>query len=127
MKKLCVVFVVLFIISAISACAFEEIFEEEILISSEKSPNEQYILCLYQIGAPVWSFGPVKAKLVLYDAAGEMLDEESFQLFNDGTNVAADNVVEVIWSDNQVEVRMKEFDTTKQYTYILDCFDTNRG
>lgn len=127
MKKLWIVFTALALIFTMSACSVEELFEEDILIVSQSSPDEQFTLCLYQIGDPVWSFGPVKAKLVLQDAAGKILDEESFQLFNDGTNVSAGNIVEVFWSDNQVEVQMKEFDTTKQYTYILDCFDKNMG
>lgn len=33
------------------------------------------------------------------------------------------NIVEIVWTDNQVEIQMKEFDTTQRYTYILEYND----
>lgn len=88
-------------------------------IYQESSPDNNHTVSLYQVGEPQWSFGSVDAKLVLYNSDGKKLDEESFELSNDGANVIAGNIVEIIWSEDQVEIKMKEFDTTQQYTYIL--------
>lgn len=88
-------------------------------IYQESSPDNNHTVSFYQVGEPQWSFGSVDAKLVLYNSDGKKLDEESFELSNDGANVIAGNIVEIIWSEDQVEIKMKEFDTTQQYTYIL--------
>lgn len=117
MKKICILLVSVFIFLS-SACSQKS--EDIMLITSQSSPDGSYTVSLYQIGEPVWSFGPVRAKLVLENAKGETIDEESFQLFNDGGDVFAENIEEVTWLENCVEILMGESDTTRQYTYVLD-------
>lgn len=100
-----------------------EAVEEKIVgvehITSQTSPDGLYTVSLYQIGAPEWPFGPVKAKLVLYDADGKMLDEERFSLLNDGTAVHEGNLEQIEWKEGRAEVLMDEADTTQTYTYVL--------
>jgi len=117
MKKIFLLFVSVFMICIISGCS---ITEEEILITSQSSPDNNYTIFLYQVGTPQWSFGSVSAKLVLKDFKGKKIDEENFGLANDGGPVTDNNIVEIIWLDDKVEIEMKEFDTTQQYTYILN-------
>jgi len=116
MKKLFSVFVVIFIIPTFSACSFEE----EILITSQNSPDNDYTIYLYQVGSPQWSFGSVNAKLVLENSNGKTVDEEEFALANDGAGVFEGNIKEITWLENRVEIIMGESDTTQQYTYILN-------
>lgn len=117
MRKLLAVLLAVIMICVCVGCSK---IEEEILITSQSSPDNNYTVSLYQVGSPQWSFGPVNAKLVLYDSECQKIDEESFELRNDGGNVKGSNIIQIIWSEDQVEIRMQEFDTTKQYTYILD-------
>ena len=119
MNKLCAVLIAVFLIFALSACSFEE----ETLITSQSSPNGNYTVCLYQVGSPQWSFGAVKAKLVLKDGNGTVLDEVNFSLANDGTGVYVDNIKQISWSENRVEISMREFDTTRQFAYVLSYTD----
>ena len=116
MKRLFVLILALLLTCSICACSFEP----ETFIVSHISPDSNYTVSLYQVGSPQWSFGPVKAKLILSNAAGKTIDEVSMSLANDGTDVGAANIVEIIWLENQVEVHMREFDTTKEYTYTLN-------
>ena len=115
MKKLLIIFLAVFMNFAFSACSFEE----EILITSQNSPDSSYTVYLYQVGSPQWSFGSVNAKLVLGNLNGRTVDEEEFTLSNDGAGVFEGNIKEITWLDNQVEIIMGESDTTKQFTYIL--------
>ena len=115
MKKLFIIFLAVFMIFAFSACSFEE----EILITSQNSPDNNYTVYLYQVGSPQWSFGSVGAKLVLENSNGKTIDEEEFSLANDGAGVFEGNIKEITWLDNQVEIIMGESDTTNQFTYIL--------
>lgn len=117
MKKLLVLTVALFIIFALGACSPDE-KNNETLIISQKSPDGSYTLYLYQIGEPVWSFGPVKAKLVLQNADGEVVDEESFELFNDGVGVHTGNLKQVSWGDAEVDILM-DADEHPEEHYIL--------
>ena len=114
MKKLLILF--LLTICLFSGC----VLEPETLVTSRQSPDGNFTVSLYQVGSPQWSFGPVKAKLVLADSWGKILDEENFSLNNDGTDVFAGNIAEIIWSDSYVEVEMWEADTTKSYQYVLN-------
>lgn len=95
------------------------VIEGKTFITSQNSPDGDYTISLYQIGSPQWSFGSVKARLVLEDSRGKTVDTEDFSLGNDGTGVAESNIAAITWAEDQVQVQMKEFDTTKQYTYIL--------
>ena len=116
MKKLLVMILAATILSLFVGCA---VAEEEIPITSQTSPDGNYKVTLYQVGDPTWSFGSVSAKLVLEDAEGKKLDEEQFELNNDGTGVGSGNIVAITWEATRAAVQMKEFDTTKQYTYYL--------
>lgn len=116
MKKLLVLFLVVFTVFTSSACSFEE----NIFIASQNSPDRKYTVYLYQVGSPQWSFGSVKAKLILKDSNGKTIDEEAFSLANDGAGVFASNIKEIIWSEAQVEIIMGECDTTRQFMYSLN-------
>ncbi len=115
MKKVIAVILSVFTICTFSACSFEE----KILITSQYSPDNDYTVYLYQVGSPQWSFGSVNAELVLKNSNGKTVDEEEFALSNDGAGVFEDNIKEITWLDNQVEIIMGESDTTNQFTYIL--------
>ena len=101
------------IISNVSIFTYKTQYKQK-EIYHESSPDNNHTVSLYQVGEPQWSFGSVDAKLVLYNSDGKKLDEESFELSNDGANVVAGNIVEIIWSEDQGEIKMKEFDTTQQ-------------
>ena len=119
MKKLMMVVTFSIIVGLLVGCSFiEETFDKRLIVS-ESSPDNNFTVSLYQVGEPQWSFGDVKAKLVLYDSGSRVIDEVSFELANDGGHVQATNIIEIVWLDNQVEVRMREFDTIREYTYIL--------
>lgn len=99
------------------------IYEDQFMkreIYQENSPGGNYTVLLYQVGSPQWSFGSVKAKLILENANGRKIDEETFTLANDGAGVFEHNVEKITWKENQVEIIMSEADTTKQFTYILN-------
>lgn len=116
MKKLLLISIFIITFLLFAGCSAEK----DVLITSQSSSDGNYTVSLYQTGEPQWSFGNVKARLILENSDGQVLDEESFELANDGGNVTAQNITEVIWSESFVEVRMKEFDTIRQYTYILN-------
>ena len=81
MKKMIAVILSLFMICTFSACSSEK-NNEEILITSQNSPDGNYSVCLYQVGSPQWSFGSVGAKLVLKKSNGEIVDEKNLTLRN---------------------------------------------
>lgn len=110
----------LMIVTLFSCAATEEEIVDVEHITSQTSPDGLYTVSLYQIGTPEWSFGPVKAKLVLCDADGKMLDEERFSLLNDGTDVYEGNIEQIHWKKDKAEVLMGESDTTQTYTYSLE-------
>ncbi len=116
MKKLFLISFLVITFSLFAGCSAEK----DILIVSHGSPDGIYTVSLYQTGEPQWSFGNVKAKLILENSDGQKTDEESFELANDGGNVTADNITGIIWSETYVEIQVNEFDTTRQYTYILN-------
>ena len=114
-KKVIAVILSVFMICTFSACSFEE----KILITSQNGPDNDYTVYLYQVGSPQWPFGSVNAKLVLKNSNGKTVDEEEFALSNAGAGVFEENIKEITWLDNQVEIIMGESDTTNQFTYIL--------
>ena len=116
MKKLFVVMLAFAIVCAFAGCS---IAEKEILITAQNSPDGNYKVLLYQVGEPTWSFGSVSAKLVLENSDGKKIEEACFELANDGGGVSSGNIIAINWVDTQVAVQMKESDTTKQYTYML--------
>ncbi len=116
MKKLALISILILTFSLFAGCSAEK----DVLITSQSSPDGNYTVSLYQVGEPQWSFGDVKARLILENSDGQILDEESFELANDGGNVTADNITDIIWSEDYVEIHIREFDTTRQYTHILN-------
>lgn len=116
MKRLFISILVLIMACHFTGCS---IMEEEILITSQNSPDNNYTVYLYQVGSPQWPFGSVGAKLVLKNSNGKIVDEKEFLLANDGAGVYEGNLKSITWLDNQVEIIMGESDTTQQYTYML--------
>ncbi len=116
--------ITLFLVFVVMVCVFAECaIEEEIFVTSHTDPTGEYTVSLFQVGSPEWSFGPVKAKLVLKDKNGKKLDEAKFSLMNDGTGVYEGNIEKIVWKTDCVEVTMDESDTTKLYTYTLKYND----
>lgn len=117
MKKVIAMIVVAFMIFTFSGCSSEE-NNQETLITSQTSPDGKYTVSLYQVGDSQWSFGPVKAKLVLTDADGNKIDEENFSLQNDGAGVHTRNLVEITWNANNVQVLMSPDENPQKYYFL---------
>ena len=117
MKKMIAVILSLFMICTFSACSSEK-NNEEILITSQNSPDGNYSVCLYQVGSPQWSFGSVGAKLVLKKSNGEIVDEKAFSLANDGAGVYEGNLKSITWLENEVEILMDADEWPEEY-YVL--------
>lgn len=117
MKKICTLLLAVFMFIISSACS-SEIDKEEILITSQSSPDGNYSIYLYQVGDPQWSFGSVGAKLVLKESNGKIVDEKEFSLANDGTMVHEDNLKSVAWLENEVKVLMDADEAPEKY-YVL--------
>ncbi|MBE6797661.1 MAG: hypothetical protein E7531_04920 [Ruminococcaceae bacterium] len=115
MKKLFIIFLAIFMVVIIAAC----FIKEEIFITSQTSPDGNYVVSLYQVGSPQWPFGSVDARLVLENANGKKVDKVKFSLANDGAGVFEGNIEKITWKKNQVEIIMGEADTTNQFTYVL--------
>ena len=114
MKKICTLLLAVFMFIISSACS-SEIDKEEILITSQISPDGNYSIYLYQVGDPQWSFGSVGAKLVLKESNGKIVDEKEFSLANDGTMVHEDNLKSVVWLENEVKVLMDADEAPEKY------------
>lgn len=115
-----VVILLVAILSFVSLFIYEDQFIKQ-EICRESSPDNAFVLILYQVGSPQWSFGSVEAKLVLENANGKKVDEVTFSLANDGAGVFEGNIEKITWLENQVEIIMGECDTTEQFTYVLSC------
>ncbi len=116
MKKILILLISVIVLCLFAGCSKAE--KEKLVISYDDSVNG-YTISLYQVGEPQGTFGDVTAKLILQDSAGNVIDEENFELANDGANVVITNISEVNWFDDRVEILVKELDTTNQYTYTL--------
>ena len=92
----------------------------DVLITTQSSPDKNYQLAMYQVGEPAGCFSSVKGKLVLQTSDGEVIRELLLELANDGANITEENIVEVKWSEDSVEVYMMEFDTTREIVYSID-------
>ena len=99
----------------------EEIRTEE--IHTLRSPDGNYTVEVFQVGSPGWSFGPVKARLILSDNNGETLDRLDISLNNDGSGVDPYNINDIRWLDHTVELDIQGFDDQKPVTYILRYAD----
>ena len=117
-KKGMAIVLVVCLIFTFSACSSENDMEE-ILITSQNSPDGDYSVCLYQVGSPQWSFGSVGAKLVLKNSNGKILDEKEFSLANDGAGVYEGNLKSITWLENEVEVLMDADEWPEEY-YVLN-------
>ena len=117
MKKSLVSLFLVFLLCLFSSCSNTE--KEELIISYDNSVNG-YTIFLYQVGEPQWAFGNVNAKLVLQDSDGNVIRETEFELANDGANILLDNITEVNWFDDRVEVNLKELDTINEFIYVLN-------
>lgn len=124
MKKLLCVFLIFAVAFSLSACSglFGEENQEETLITSQNSTDGRYVVYLYQVGSPQWSFGPVGAKLVLKDFSGKILDEESFELANDGVGVHSENIGRIDWLETGAAVLVRA-DESPEQTYVLHYDD----
>lgn len=92
-----------------------EIKRTEVL--RQQSPNEEYELVVYQVGAPKWSFGPVKAQLKLIDKKEKNVDKtEVFSVNNDGASLTEYSIDEVFWHKEQVTVTISDEQGTQSYT-----------
>ncbi len=85
----------------------------------ESSPNGEYVLGIYEVGTPVWLFGPdhVLIKMVQKDFSYAV----SFRtdVFNDGATAG----YQVEWQDDAVLIILKGSEQPDAY-YILP-FNTN--
>ena len=117
LKKTLILLVPLIFLFLFAGCSNAE--KEELVISYDDSVNG-YTVSLYQVGEPQGTFGDVTAKLVLQDSAGNVIDEENFDLANDGADVLITNITVVDWYDDRVEIGLKELDTTNELTYVLN-------
>ena len=122
MKRIVAVLLSVAILCVFAGCAFVEgiIKRSSYTVNKYKSPTGEYTLRLMQKGEPEWPFGAVEAKLQLEDFEGKRLDEVSFSLANDGGPVEKNNIVDIAWLEDRVEVLMREADSTQQYTYVLE-------
>ena len=100
-------------------CVGCDLLEDTTHIVSFQSPANDYTLTLYQIGSPQWSFGSVQAKLVLTQKEGDKVQEKAISFNNDGGGVAPENVVNVVWGEDAVEVEVRHFDTTLRNIYTI--------
>ncbi len=122
MKKFVAVLLSVAMLCVFAGCAFDEgiMKRSSYTVNKYNSPKGEYALRLMQKGEPEWPFGAVEAKLQLEDFEGKQLDEVSFSLANDGGPVEENNIVDIVWFEDRVEVLMRESDTTQQYTYVLE-------
>ena len=118
MKKVIIIMIAVCMIFTFSACSLEE-NKEEILITSQNSPDGNYSVYLYQVGSPQWSFGSVGAKLVLKNSNDKVVDEKEFSLANDGAGVYESNLKSITWLENKVEVLIDADEWPEEY-YVLN-------
>ena len=117
-KKAITIMISVCMIVTFSACSSEE-NNEEILITSQNSPDGNYSVYLYQVGSSQWSFGSVGAKLVLKNSNDKVVDEKEFSLANDGAGVYEGNLKSITWLENKVEVLMDADEWPEEY-YVLN-------
>ena len=117
-KKAITIMIALCMIFIFSPCSSEE-DKEEILITSQNSPDGNYSVCLYQVGSPQWSFGSVGAKLILKNSNDKVVDEKEFSLANDGAGVYEGNLKSITWLENEVKILIDADEAPEEY-YILN-------
>ena len=118
MKKILCLFLAVLLLCGCGGCAVVEKLDVT-FIASHESPDGNYILSLYQVGSPQWSFGSVRGKLVLTRADGSKVQEEEISFNNDGGGVTENNIVNVAWWDTAVVVETRHFDTTQRNFYTI--------
>lgn len=105
-KRKIFIAVIIAIVTIITTFVFAFVYEENFKkteVYREQSPNKEYEFVLYQVGAPAWPFGPVKAEIRVLDPDGKTIDKESIVVYNDGGTLSEYNVDDVRWNYNSVE------------------------
>ncbi len=113
------VFILLFVAAVVFVSLFiygDQFKKTE--VHREYSPDGAYEFVLYQVGAPGWPFGPVKAEIRVLDSEGDVLDKESIVVHTDGGSLTAYNLDELRWGDTALEVVCHGEDGAA--TYILE-------
>ena len=93
----------LFVGAFIAGLIYEEHFKK-VEIYREPSPSNEYVFVLYQVGAPEWPFGPVKAEVRVLDSKGKTLDKESVLVYTDGACLTYHYISTVLWEEDSFEI-----------------------
>ncbi|MBR5135352.1 MAG: hypothetical protein IKV35_07115 [Clostridia bacterium] len=109
---------VLLMVSVAAVFVYEEKFKKT-EVYRECDPNGAYVFVLYEIGEPVWAFGPVKARIAVLDSRGKTVVKQDLSLNNDGSHVHELNVEALRWREGALEVQLKGFDDEEKTTYTL--------
>ncbi|MBQ8433034.1 MAG: hypothetical protein IJX28_09145 [Clostridia bacterium] len=67
-------------------------------------PDSEYVFVLYQVGAPGWPFGPVKAEVRVLNAMGNTVDKESVLVYTDGARLTESYIGEINWGEKTLEI-----------------------
>lgn len=86
--------------------AFLLLYPEEVFQIT--SPNGDYSLHFYQIGAPGFPFGPATVLATVTDSRGYISDSVIFQLQTDGTSLSIHNFSDAQWSKDSVTFLLLE-------------------
>ena len=114
------IFLTLFtVIGVFAGCIAYESNYKKTEVYTEQSPDGCYTLRLYEVGDPVFPFGPVTARIVIEDARGKTIDACSFELNNDGGHVRERNLKELRWLEGTVEADVKGAGEDAPTTHIL--------
>ena len=82
------------------------------------SPDGAYHLVLEQEGAPVF-FSGVGGRIRVFNAEGDKLASQDIYVHNDGGSIDEDNIREIRWYDDRVEVKIRGFEESETTIYIL--------
>ena len=81
-------------------------------IRKEFIPGKGNVFVLYQVGAPEWPFGPVKAEVRVLDSKGKTLDKESVLVYTDGACLTYHYISAVHWEEDSFEIDFSGEKTT---------------
>ncbi len=107
------------IFSFVSLWIYAEYFEKR-EVYRENSPDNAHTFVLYQVGSPVWPFGPVKAQIKVLRSNGKCMDNENIIIHNDGAGVYDVNIHEIRWYDTLLEVDCTGEAEGSSATYVLE-------
>lgn len=80
-------------------------------VATFDSPDGQYKLVMEQLGAPAWSFGPAKVRLIVRTADGKKLASVMSEVYNDGADAFPGNVTHIEWQSGSVVVTLGMMET----------------